>query len=1160
MGLGFVIGRAGTGKTRHCLEQIKAELRADPMGPPVYWVVPRQATFSTERMLLNEFGPFTRCRVVSFDQIVTVVLGSTGGSAAAQITPRGRQMILGLLLRQLQNNLTFFASSARRVGLSRELDRTFSEVERSGKFPADLVATLETAIAGDPSDADTASLLTKSRDLALIYDAYISFLGPERLDPHRRLQHVLTSMSACPAFRNSTVYIDGFTHFNRHERQMIVGLAQACQKVTVTMLMDPASPLMATVHVMPDEMGVFFKVERCYRQLAIELIEAGVKLAKPIKLTKVWRFASKTLELIERRSFDGEATPPAAGDDAVERIEAPDRIAEVDAVARRVRSLLTQGRRFRDIVVLVRDLPLYEPLIAASFREHGITYFVDARRSAAHHPLLQWVRAVLLIARRNWPHEEVMALLKTGLSGVTLDQADEIENYVLLHGIIGQAWEDPKPWEYAVTTAPEDDVDREVIEPSQVDQLRRTVVEKLGPFLHVLRHQPRLTFKQICMELFRLFDAFNVRATMAEWIKTLKLRGELEAAAEHEQTWANLVELFDEMVDLLGEHEVSTDEFVQTLEAGLESFDFALTPPTLDQVTVGEIERSRTVQAKIGFVLGLAEGLFPKAGVEANVLTDSDRSLLRRRSIELDDDTARLLLDERLLGYLAFTRPSEKLILTRPFAENGGKPLNASPFWQRFDDLIEGIAERTSGTPCYAHDKPDCIATPRQLVTGLMRWARRQATGSAGIDPTWAALYQAMSGYAPTEDPITKVRRLAWRALSYSNEASVSPAVAERLFPSPLHAGVSQIETFASCPFKHFIRYGLQLKSREVRDFTHADVGQAYHRILEEIVRELVDQKKQWRDLNEEQIQQRIHSTAEQIAKEIRHEVMISNARNRYLLKRIERTLSQVIASARKLAERQTVRPYGVNVKFGHGENVRLQSPWIQTPKGRSVVLHGRMDRVDRIEGTPNFTVIDYKTGSSELRLQDVYHGLALQLLAYMLVLRESGGTKLTPIAAFYLNVTRSLQNIKHPEDAATADSDEFLLRVKPRGIFDEHYIHDFDSELEPGERSVAVPAYLTKENTPGMREQTDVADREQIDRLLDHVKHKIATLGDDLMSGHVQITPYRLGDTSPCPRCDYRTICRFEVGINKYHTLQVMKKSAVLEALAPTAQGAADV
>jgi len=1161
MAIGFVIGRAGTGKTRHCLGEIKKLLEADPMGPPIFWIVPRQITFSTERLLLAEVGAFSRCRILSFDKLGDEVLGATGGVATTAISARGRQMILGLLLRQNQARLTYFSSSARHVGLARELDRTFTELERSGSTSAELVETLIGALQADPTDADTQTLLNKARDINLLYVAYTDFLG-DRLDTHRRLERVLQMMCDCPTFKNSHVFVDAFTDFTRHERQMIVGLAAACTDVTVTLLMDPASPLLKDFHKIPDELCLFHKTERHYGQLMIELADRKVKVRPVTKLTAPRRFTAKSLTTIEKSAFDQKEPTAISLDHGLERITAPDRAAEVDAVARRVLDLLHDGARLRDILVLVRDLSQYQHLIATSFREHGLQFFVDVRRPAMHHPLLQWLRAIFAIARRKWQSDDVIALLKTGLAGVSLDEADEVENYCLQHGLTGEvAWEQADAWAMVRGMVQLEDSDEMIevdgAEPSRIDKVRQELLTKLRPFLDVVLHQPRLTFKQIAVALFKLMDRFQVRPKIDEWIKAARDANQLEVAAEHEQTWSSLVELFDELVDLLGPHEVSFDDFVQTLEAGLEQFDFALTPPTLDQIEVGEIDRSRAVDTKTAFVLGLAEGSFPMVSSEQTVLTDTDRGLLRRRSIELDDDTTRRLLDERFLGYLAFTRSSERLILTRPSSDTSGKPLNASPFWDRLGGLFTDLDAGTSLAPCYAHDKPGCIATPRQLVTGLMRWARREGSAVTETDPTWSALYDALARRAVTSDVAIKLRHQAWPALSYKNDAVLSPAVAGELFPSPLQATVSRIETFAACPFKHFAQYGLQLKSREVRDFSFADAGMAYHRILDEIVTDLLKTKSHWKDLTDDQAVEKIAATAAAVVKDLHNEVFASSARNRYLFKRIERTLAQVIASQRALADHQSLRPSRAGVKFGSAGD-KLQSPLIETPKKRTVHLHGRIDRIDQVPGQPLFSIVDYKSGKSELRLQDVYHGLAMQLLAYMLVLRENkAGKQITPIGAFYYKVTRSLQRADHPSEVAEPGTDEFNLAIKPRGILHADFVSEFDLHLQTG-NSLAVNVSRNKDNSLGRRESSDAADAAELDKLLDYVRDKIAILSDELMSGVVKVEPYRLGEVTPCPRCPYRSVCRFEVGINKHHTLQVMKRSAVMEAI--TGQGGGDV
>jgi len=187
----FVIGRAGTGKTARCFGRTVEAMRADPLGPAILWIVPKQATFMAERELTcaGGVGAFCRTRVLSFDQLATEVFAECGGAAVPQVSPLGRQMILGHLLRRLQPRLGFFKSVARQAGLAAELDSTFAELERSGKTSADfseLVAELEAA---NPADVDGGSLAAKLRDVRLLYDAYQSFLGQERLDPQVHTFH-----------------------------------------------------------------------------------------------------------------------------------------------------------------------------------------------------------------------------------------------------------------------------------------------------------------------------------------------------------------------------------------------------------------------------------------------------------------------------------------------------------------------------------------------------------------------------------------------------------------------------------------------------------------------------------------------------------------------------------------------------------------------------------------------------------------------------------------------------------------------------------------------------------------------------------------------------------------------------------------------------------
>ncbi len=1169
MGTRFVIGHAGSGKTKRCFDAIVRAMRADPLGAPIFWLLPKQATFNPEPELCVASGlnGFCRTQVLSFEELGHRVLNDCGGAAVPHVTELGRQMVLGRLLRAHEEDLRYFKSVARQAGLASELDATFAELDRCGKTSqdlADLVTQLESTGSDDHQDQ---SLLAKLHDLRLLYDAYAAYLGQERLDPHRRLQQVLECIEGWPQMRGATAYVDGFLEFSDYERRVIASMAKACRSIEITMLMDPSSAVFKNPHQLPDEMCLFHRTEDGYRKLWFTLHEEGVEVDDPVVLERVRRFENPSLAHVEKHAMSRRGAPESKSH-GIALVEAPDRRAEVDAAARQVRDWAQAGLRYRDVAILTRDLSDYHELIDASFREHDIPYFVDRRRTAAHHPLLQFTRAAFLVALHDWPHEAVMSVLKSGFANIDLHHADELENYVLLHRVHGGAWAAGEPWSFrrTVTRNREDALSpAETIEVARIDQNRRAVVERLLPFVNKLRGARPAPIKQTVIDLFHLYERFDVRIKLLEWMQTAQARDELELHDEHAQVWANLVELFDQMTDLMGDEHVAPDEFLDILEFGLERFDLALTPPTVDQVLVGSVERTRNPQSRAVILLGMNEGQFPRVVREGSILSDGERRALRERKIDLDPDTSRRLFDENLLAYIGLTRASHHLTLTRSLADEELRPQAPSPYWTRLRELFPKLQPRTIARK--ADCDIDCIGTPRQLVTRLMKWARSQrdevdplhagaerSLRSAAPDSPhepWTALYHWLATHACCDDSIDVMRFRAWKALSYDNHAKLSEAVASQLFPSPLRASVSRIESFATCPFQHFVRYGLDLRPREADDVTALDLGNVYHSVLENIVRQMVAQKHNWTDVPPDEADKRINAYAKQIGETLRGELMLSSARNKYLLQRIEKTLAQVIASHEAAARRSRLKPLKAEVGFGL-DGSKMRAYGIETPKGKTVELYGRIDRVDYIEEHAAFAVIDYKLRGNALELQRVYHGLSLQLLTYLLVLQSAGGCikgrKLTPVAAFYVKLIRGLEKCNHPDDACGPDDPLFHLQEQPRGIFDARYVQLLDAQLQPSESSSVIKAYMKKDGSLGRKSSTDFAEPGEFAALLSLVKRKLGELSDQIIDGQIGVRPYRMRQLSPCPQCGFRSVCRFDVAMNQYHPLEPMTREQVLE------------
>ncbi len=1162
----FVIGGAGSGKTLHCFNAIVQAMRDEPMGAPIYWVLPRQATFTAERQLTCGSGlpAFCRARAVSFEQLGQDIFEECGGSAVPRVTALGRQMILARLLRQHDQKLLFYRSVARQIGLAAELDRTFGELERAGKTPADLSLIIDD-LGGGPLDADGTALRDKLRDVHLLYSAYEKFLGQDRLDQHRRMLQVLANVERCSLFSRAQVYVDGFIEFTDFERRLLASIALAGAKMDLTLLMGPESNLLHDPHSLPDEMGLFHRTESTYRKLYFAFAEKNVEIGEPLRLTARPRFNAPALGHLEhgfvhehsgrgdRSSRNASGVDSPVSQSAVQRIVAASRTGEVDEVSREIRSLLRQGYRLRQIALLVRNLDSYHTLISASFGEHDIPFFVDRRRAATHHPLIEFLRAAFRIAIYFWPHDSVMALIKSGLAGLTLDQADELENYALEHRVHGMRWEETEPWKAQRRwTRGQQETEQSIETPAvdAIETLRRSLLDKLGPFVQVVRTGAAPTVREIAVAIFALFEHFDIRKTLAKWMNEAAsalpsgTASAVEERDEHEQVWANVSDLFDEMVELLGDQRLPADEFVEILEAGLEQFDLALTPPTVDQVLVGQVDRTICPPVRAVFVLGLNEGEFPASGRHSTMFSDGERRELYRRKLELENDQRRRLLDESLLGYIALTRSSERLIVTRSQTDGAGRPTRPSIFWNRVEKLLPHAPLIVADGAC--EKEVDRISTPRQLISGLMRWARRAQENDAG---EWPALYQRFAETSNNNKEIERLRGLAWPALTCSNVAKLNDNIARSLFRNPLKATIRQLETFAACPFQHFARHGLELRPRADQDVTPADLGQLYHRVLETLVRQAMTEASPEDPLPISP--EMIREAAMDVGKALRSEVMLSNARSQYLLERAQRTIAQVVQAQREAMTRNRFRPIRAGTEFG--DDSPIPAIAIKSSQGNEAHLSGKIDRIDALPGGKDAIALDYRLSAGPLSLQETYHGLSLQLLVYLLVLEANGhaiaGKALTPVAAFYVQLLRGLGDVDHPDDALDANDPKRLLAVQPRGIFQERALGDLDAEA--GDKwSATVKGYMKQDGEFGHRGRSDVANAEEFAGLLSLARTRIAELTDGILSGQIEVSPYQLARRSPCPRCEFRSVCRFETTVNRYRILEPMSRSQVMERL----------
>ena len=1069
--LKLLLGRAGTGKTNGILRAI-----ADSRGVrPQLLIVPEQHSHDAERRLCAAAGNSVSlyAEVLSFTRLANRVCSVTGGLAAPALDGGGRLLLMDVALKSVSDQLKLYARPSRKPQFLAQLAATVDECKAAGITPEKLFE-LSRAAAGETGD--------KFHDLSLICGAYDALTAQRGMDPRDRLTRLAEGLELSRWAEGMDIYLDSFTDFTAQERGVLEQLLEQARSVTVALTCDSLTG---------EEDDVFAPARRTARKLMDLARRKGVD-ARAEVLPPPGGMGAAGNRLFEP------FWPPFRAGEGLELYRAPSPYAEVERTAAELLRLAREGGyRWREMAVTARSMEVYGPLISLIFPRYGVPVFLARMDDILQKPILSLVVSALDTVAGDYAYEDVFRYLKTGLTGLTHDEVDLLENYVLKWNLRGRNWTQKAPWTFHPEgySRPWTDRDREQV--ARLDGLRRRVSEPL----ELLRKAESRTGAGLALALYAFLERIGLARRLSDRAEELRADGEAELAAEYEQLWEILCSALEQCAGLLGEVPMEWEEFARLFRLVLSQYHVGTIPVSLDQVTAGEMPRLAHKHCKVLFLLGADDGSLPAAVPSPGLLADADRAVLASFGLESAPRLTDKLWREMTIVYETCSLPTERLSVSWPAAGTAGEEKRPSFLVKRLREAFPGLTVLDGG----------------MMGDSFRLTAPGPALELAGRYPGAEAALRNIPEYRPVMERMDRARTL--------ERGRLTRASVEALYGGRVPMSASRMDQFQSCHFSYFMEYGLRAKARKSAGFQAPEYGTFVHYVLEHVLRE--------RQGEEIPTRAQVSAVVERYVREELGGLEKETPRFRYLFRRLERSVYAVVENVCQELARSDFEPVAFELGFGANQDL---PPVELTVDGLTVSVSGFVDRVDGWvkDDKLYLRVVDYKTGRKAFDLTDVWNGLGLQMLLYLFTLKDKGkalfGREILPAGVLYLPardaVIAGSRSMSEEQRQREVDSE---LRRKGLVLDDEAVLSAME-HTEEGQSPRFLPVKLSK---AGAFTGEALVSAQRLGRLERHTEQILQDIAGELAAGNIAADPFWRGpEHNACRWCDYAAACQFREGV----------------------------
>ncbi|MDQ0188691.1 PD-(D/E)XK nuclease family protein [Alicyclobacillus cycloheptanicus] len=1184
----FRFGRAGTGKSSRIAAEIARAAAADPFGPPIYWIVPGDASYAVERMLLQSVPASVRAEVVSFQRLAERIRADGPQRHLQPLNQTGKRLLLASIYQRRMGDLTVLRRVTPSVAFLDAIMDVFAEFSRHLIHLSQIEGMLQTAAAAvaeaphSPASFAGRSLIGKLRDLCLLYVDWEEALRTRQLyDPGQVLADVQSELDVWQGFAGATLYVDGFVDLMPVEVAFLTRAAARAERTVVAWSAD------AGWLADPDSLDGVYAPQTLRACTALRQACAAAGLPVHVETEPLTpgdgRFAAAgDLAVLESALFRD--INPAGGltSEAIHLAAAQNPRAEANGVAEAIcRLVRCDGFAFGDIAVLVPRLDDIASLLRDSLERRGVPCDIDAFPAFATHPLAKFVLTALDAAESGLALADCLRLLKSDFCGLTRDEADWLEAYVRKHELSGiEVFAADTAWSFSEAAVTEHDRLADLqAEDARADVLRRRLAAVIVPLLRDVA-APVCDPRTLAEALWRLLERVFAKRVAAEWMVNEDAQESPAEASLHEQAWQRLLGILNDLAEM-SEEPLPRSFLFRLVRDDILGQSLSTIPAGVDRVLVTETSRAAAWERRAVFVMGVTDGQFPRRVHAQGLLQDDERVEFEVLfGTRLGDTVELRQLAERAAVYGALTRARERLFLSYPLAGMDGKAVQPSmllsiiralfgeagvseSLW--LDDTVR--ASRGGAGVDVATLTPDVALT--WLVTALrsrVSEPQRQSRG-AHLEVLQEPVYDAMlDWFSQTKERRAALERALLGLRHDTRAAPLPPALAKWLYRPPITMNVHQLEAFAACPYKHFAAYGLRLEEPQSAGITPAMRGNLIHDTLQAFVEHHLTDIAAWRSLSDDEAVDSMRAQFEAVLASAPFAAWRRTPLRRTQAEEAKQVLDIAAIVLTRHARYGLFEPVAMELSFGNRPDDELPALDVEVAPGVTVSLRGRIDRVDKLEtdGRLAFRVVDYKSANLDIDLSRVEHGLQLQLPLYAAVIERHADTLLgaaaEPAGMLYLPIRGHVETRTVPMDHHDA-REAAVKAMAAKGLFvdDKALVEAMDRRLSSGATELFRQVYK-QDGTPA--KAAPVLHRQAWQQMLARVSAHIQDFASRLLDGEIAIAPYRYKSQTPCDFCAFSTVCQIDPRWDKrpFRVLQRFEKDELTRTWAAREQQARQV